>query len=156
MRSVVDFSPLYRSLIGFDRLVDLLDEATRLAPVDSIPHYDIEKTGEDSYRITLAVAGFGPHDIEVSTERNVLRVRGRRKEASTSGEVLHRGIVLGDFERRFDLADYVRVERANLDGGLLRIELVRELPEAMRPRQIPIGTAAPGADQTRQIEQKVA
>jgi len=157
MRTAMDYSPLYRSVIGLDRLIGLLDEAMRVAPAEAVPPYDIEKTGEDHYRITMAVAGFGPENIEITAEPNVLRVRGRRPAAGDT-EILHRGIALGDFERRFELADHVRVDRASLQDGLLRIDLVREMPEAMKPRRIEIATGPglPRTEQPKQIEQKAA
>ncbi|WP_207486085.1 Hsp20 family protein [Arenibaculum pallidiluteum] len=157
MRSALDPSPLYRNLIGFDRLAGLLDDVMRLRPSEGPPHYDIERTGENAYRITLAVAGLGPDDLEISTEPNLLRVRGR-KPVDTASEVLHRGITLGNFERRFELADHVRVERASLDGGLLRIELLHELPDTIRPRRIPIGSASARAKarRARQSQRKAA
>lgn len=139
--STIDFAPLFRSTVGFDRLFDLLDNAVRYVPADGFPPYDIARTGEDSYRISLAVAGFGPDDLTVSVQPNRLVVSGRPQDAGDGVQHLHRGLAVRAFERRFDLADYVQVTRAHLDNGLLTIELVRELPEAMKPRTIEIGSA---------------
>jgi molecular chaperone IbpA len=137
MRTTYDYSPLFRSSIGFDRVFDLLENATRVQTIDSWPPYDIEKTGDDSYRITLAVAGFSPDELSVTQERNLLVVSGR-KSGDNRGQHLYHGIAARAFERRFELADHVKVAGARFDRGLLTIELVRELPEAMKPRRITI------------------
>ncbi|MDE2364423.1 MAG: Hsp20 family protein, partial [Hyphomicrobiales bacterium] len=139
MRSF-DLSPLYRSTIGFDRLFSLLDQAAGSEPT-SYPPYNIERTGENAYRITVAVAGFGEKDLTIEARENTLTIRGA-KEASgeeTKAEVLYQGIAARAFERRFQLADHVQVTGARLEHGLLHVELVREIPEAQKPRQIPIG-----------------
>ena len=141
MRNDLDFAPLYRSSIGFDRVFSLLNNAQRLQAIDTWPPYDIVKTSDDDYRIEMAVAGFGNSDLDITQERNVLIVKGERAEAK-DGEYLHRGIVGGSFERRFELADHVKVEDASLVNGLLRILLKRKIPEAMKPRKILIGTSA--------------
>ncbi|UEM06856.1 Hsp20 family protein (plasmid) [Skermanella rosea] len=133
----IDFSPLFRSTVGFDRLSDMLDDVMRYQPADDYPPYDIEKTGEHSYRVTLAVAGFAPEDITVTAQPNLLLVSGR-KPARSDAEYLHRGLALRDFERRFNLADHVEVKGAYMDNGLLSLDLVREVPEAMKPRTIRI------------------
>ena len=138
-----DFSPLSRFAIGFDRLPSMLDAAERAAgAVDGYPPYNIARTGGNSYRITLAVAGFGPDDINVEVRDGTLTVAG--KAAAENGEVkyLHRGIAGRAFERRFQLADYVEVTGAELDNGLLVIDLARELPEALKPRRIEIKPSA--------------
>jgi molecular chaperone IbpA len=140
MRTDLDFAPLYRSSVGFDRVFNLLNNAQRLHAVDSWPLYDIVKTGENDYRIEMAVAGFGEEDLDISQERNVLIVKGRKAEAK-EGEYLHRGIAGRSFERRFELADHVRVDDASLLNGLLKVTLKREIPEAMKPRKIAIGGA---------------
>ncbi len=146
---MIDFAPLSRSTIGFDRLFDLLDQAAGSEPDEGFPAYDIEKTGEDAYRVTLAVPGFKPDEISVEGRPNLLVVSGRRS-TERGGQYLHRGLAARGFERRFDLADFVEVKGASLADGLLTIELAREVPEAMRPRRIEIaGGAARG---TRQIE----
>ncbi|MEZ2131489.1 MULTISPECIES: Hsp20 family protein [unclassified Sinorhizobium] len=137
MRNEFDFAPLYRSSIGFDRVFNQLNNANRLA-IDSWPHYDIVRTSENDYCITLAVAGFAEGDLDVMQEQNVLVVKGGKAE-DNAGEYLHRGIASRSFERRFELADHVRVENASLKNGLLSIALKREVPEAMRPRKIAIG-----------------
>ena len=144
-----DFSPLFRNAIGFDRLARLVDsaaQASSAANASSYPPYNIEKTGEDSYVLTLAVAGFGPDDIELVVQDNTLRVSGRAASQPAGGELLHRGIAARAFERRFALADHIQVENADLVHGLLRIGVKRIVPEALKPRRIAIGTApAPAA-----------
>lgn len=139
-----DFSPLYRSAVGFDRMMSSLDAAQKSAAADSYPPYNIEKTGEDSYQITLAVAGFGPEDLDVEVRDGQLTIVGKGAEESTATDgtvaYLHRGIAKRAFERRFQLADHVEVKDADLKDGLLVIDLVREIPEAMKPRKIEIQT----------------
>jgi molecular chaperone IbpA len=151
MRSF-DFTPLYRTAIGFDRIVDLLQQSLQFEPNDGYPPYDIEKTCEDAYRITMAVAGFTPDEISIVVEQNVLTVSGQ-KDGSRNGQYLHHGIATRAFERRFELADFVQVTGAKLDNGMLSVDLVREVPEEMKPRRIPVitGAAAPKA-----IEKKAA
>jgi molecular chaperone IbpA len=134
-----DFSPYRRSTVGFDRLFDYLENAGR-AEQDNYPPFDIEKLGDDSYRITLAVAGFKQSDIEIVANQNLLTIAGRRAEdRGRDGSFLHMGIANRAFERRFELADFVRVTGADLADGLLRIDLAREIPETMKPRKIEIG-----------------
>ncbi len=136
-----DLSPLYRSTVGFDRLFSLLDQATAAETAPSYPPYNIERTSENAYRITIAVAGFGEADLAIESKENTLSVKGE-KQANDNGEkreVLHQGIAARAFERRFQLADYVQVTGASLENGLLHIDLVREIPEAKKPRQIAIG-----------------
>jgi molecular chaperone IbpA len=144
MRSF-DLSPLFRYSVGFDRLDDLFETAFRNTQEVSYPPYNIVRTGADSYRITLAVAGFGEDDLDVTVKENVLTVRGKMRDAEKDKEVtyLHRGIAGRAFEHRFQLADHVRVSGANLANGLLDVELVREVPEAMRPHRIEIGSGTP-------------
>lgn len=137
MNTVFDFAPLWRCGVGFDRLFDLLEEAGKLETNDNYPPYNIEKTGEDAYRVTLAVAGFTADDLLVVSEPNLLIVSGRMGDAQDR-EYLYKGIATRAFERRFNLADYVKVTGAHLENGLLTIELVRQLPEAMKPRRITI------------------
>ncbi len=149
---MLDFAPLSRSTVGFDRLFDMLDQATRAeAAGDTFPPYDIEKTGEDAYRVTLAVPGFTPDEISIESQPNLMIVSGQRT-TDRGGHYLHRGLTARSFERRFNLADFVEVKGARLENGLLVVELQREVPEAMRPRRIEIavGGAAQGA--ARQIE----
>jgi len=146
MRTEFDFSPLFRSTVGFDRMFDLLQHSLRGTADENYPPYDIERCGEDSYRVTLAVAGFKPEDLTVTAQQNLLIVSGERRNRGDGGDrqqrqVLYRGIAGRAFERRFELADHVKVVNAELSDGLLTIELRRELPEAMRPRRIEIGTA---------------
>ena len=139
-----DLSPLYRSTVGFDRLFNLLDQATSVDNAPSYPPYNIERTAENGYRITIAVAGFGESDLAIEAKENALTVRGE-KQANDNGEkreVLHQGIAARAFERRFQLADYVQVTGASLETGLLPIDLVREIPEAKKPRQIAIGNGS--------------
>jgi len=138
MRNELDFAPLYRSSIGFDRVFNLLNNAQRLQTIDNWPPYDIVRIGEDEYRISMAVAGYGEGDLDLTQERNVLVIKGGKTDDS-QGEYLHRGIAGRSFERRFELADHVRVETASLTNGLLDIVLKREIPEAMKPRKIAIG-----------------
>ena len=136
----LDFSPYRRSTVGFDRLFDFLENASR-ADQDNYPPFDIEKLSDDSYRITLAVAGFKREDIDIVAQQNMLVITGRRAESrNRDGNFLHIGIATRAFERRFELADFVRVTGAELRDGLLAIELVREIPEAMKPRRIDIGS----------------
>ncbi len=136
----LDFSPYRRSTVGFDRLFDYLENVSR-AEQDNYPPFDIEKLSDDSYRITLAVAGFKRDDIDIVAQQNMLVITGRRSEnRNRDGNFLHVGIATRAFERRFELADFVRVSNAELRDGLLSIELVREIPEAMKPRKIDIST----------------
>ena len=134
-----DFTPYRRSTVGFDRLFDLLESQVRNSAGDNYPPFNVERRGEDSYRITLAVAGFREEDLDITAHQNLLVIQGRKREDSPEGEMLHVGIANRGFERRFELADFVRVERADLADGLLVIDLVREVPEAMKPRKIAIG-----------------
>jgi molecular chaperone IbpA len=138
-----DFSPLYRSTVGFDRVFDLLDHAGR--GETNWPPYNIEKMGETEYRITMAVADFAPDEIELVQQENTLLVEARKHPEPEGVQVLHRGIATRSFRQTFNLADHVKVSGARLEHGLLAIELVREVPEAMKPRRIEIGTgnAAP-------------
>jgi molecular chaperone IbpA len=140
MRSHFDLSPYRRSTVGFDRLFDFLENAGRTEQqADNYPPYDIEKLSDDSYRITLAVAGFGAGDIDITARQNMLVITGRKAEnRSKDGNYVHMGIATRAFERRFELADFVRVESADMKDGLLSIELLREIPEAMKPRKIDI------------------
>jgi len=137
-----DLSPLYRSTIGFDRLFTMIDQAAGLETVPSYPPYNIERTGENAYRISVAVAGFAAKDLAIETKENTLTIRGsREREGETAKpELLYQGIAARSFERRFQLADHVQVTGASLENGLLHVDLTRELPEAQKPRQIPIGT----------------
>ncbi|RYD96923.1 MAG: Hsp20 family protein [Sphingomonadales bacterium] len=146
MRTNFDFSPYRRSTVGFDRLFDLLESSAR-AETEGYPPFDIEQESDDRYRITLAVAGFRPDEIEIVAQSNQLTVTGRKSEEAEAGRYLHRGIATRAFERRFQLADFVIVEEASFDNGLLRIALKREVPEAMKPRKIAInGVEAPAND----------
>ena len=132
-----DFTPYRRSTVGFDRLFDLLENQVRgNASGDNYPPFNIERRDEDSYRITLAVAGFKADDLDITAQQNLLVVQGRKREDNPEGELLHVGIANRGFERRFELADYVRVDNADLADGLLVIDLVREVPEAMKPKKV--------------------
>jgi molecular chaperone IbpA len=133
-----DFTPYRRSTVGFDRLFDLLEGQARGTGGDNYPPFNIERRGEDAYRITLAVAGFRPDDIEITAQQNLLVIQGRKRDEDSAGQMLHLGIANRGFERRFELADYVRVDNADLADGLLVIDLVREVPEAMKPKKIPL------------------
>ncbi|MFL0356538.1 Hsp20 family protein [Erythrobacter sp. GH1-10] len=137
--SRLDFTPYRRSTVGFDRLFDLLESQARHNSGDNYPPFNIARSGEDNYRITLAVAGFRPQDIDITAQQNLLVVQGRKREDAEDGsELLHVGIANRGFERRFELADYVRVEKADLADGLLIIDLVREVPDAMKPKKIAV------------------
>ena len=131
-----DFTPYRRSTVGFDRLFDLLENQARTGGGDTYPPFNIERRGEDSYRITLAVAGFRPDDLEITAQQNLLVVRGIKRDDESVGEILHLGIANRGFERRFELADFVRVDNAELADGLLIVDLVRDVPEAMKPKRI--------------------
>jgi len=138
-----DFSPLYRTSVGFDRLASMMSSASRHDQGNSYPPYNIRTTGEDHYQITMAVAGFAESDLDITTEHNHLIVTGNRAdEAEEKGEYLHRGIATRSFERRFNLAEHVKVVAASLENGLLHIDLEREIPEAMKPRTIKISKSA--------------
>ena len=149
----VDFAPLYRSTVGFDRLFNLIDSLGAEQGQPTYPPYNIERTGENDYRISMAVAGFGESDLTIEAKENGLTVKGDKKDDASGKELLYRGIASRAFERRFQLADYVVVKGASLENGLLHIDLVREIPEAMKARQIPI---AGGATKVRQIEAQAA
>ena len=134
-----DFTPLYRSTVGFDRMLSLLDQPGGVdGSVPSYPPYNIERTGENTYRISVAVAGFSQADLSIEAKENRLTIRGARQPKEKTADVLYLGIAARAFERSFQLADHVAVEGASLDNGLLHVELVREVPEAMKPRTIPI------------------
>ncbi len=136
-----DLSPLYRSAIGFDRMASLLDNINRTEQGQpAYPPYNIELTGEDKYRITMAVAGFSESELNIEVKQNNLSVTGKKQLDKDGRQFLHQGIAARNFERRFQLADYVRVENAKLENGLLHVELLREVPEAMKPRTIEIST----------------
>jgi molecular chaperone IbpA len=149
----LDFTPLFRSTVGFDRLPTVLSRAMQ-RDEGGYPPYNIEKHGEDAYRIVMAVAGFGSDDIEIVAERNRLTVRGSVKDKGEK-TYLHRGIATRAFERHFDLADFVKVAGASLDNGLLTVDLQREIPEAMKPRKIEIGGAR-AKTEPEQIEKSAA
>ena len=141
-----DLAPLYRSTVGFDRLFSLLDQVSGFEGNGSTyPPYNIERTGENAYRITVAVAGFSDADIAIEAKQNTLTIKGEKqtKADEKKGEVLYQGIAARTFERVFQLAEHVEVKGATLENGLLHVELVREVPEAMKPRQIPIGSGKP-------------
>ncbi|PHR63077.1 MAG: heat-shock protein [Robiginitomaculum sp.] len=138
-----DFTPLYRTLVGFDRVAEMIDQAARAEPSSQgYPPYNIEQLDENSYRIELAVAGFEEDDLEIEVREGVLRISGRKESTDDGRDFLHRGIAERAFERRFQLADYVTVSSAELKNGMLNVELFRELPDAMKPRTIKIGTKA--------------
>ena len=137
MRST-EYAPLFRSTVGFDRLFDLLDNSVRT----EWPPYNIEKTGEHAYRITMAVAGFSPEEVELSQHGPELAVVGQRKPEENDRQILHRGLATGNFKQVFRLADYVKVVNASLENGLLSIELARQIPEELKPRRIAITSAA--------------
>ncbi len=160
MRSTIDFSPLYHSAIGFDRMASLLNSAHRLDQGGGFPPYNIKRTGEDNYQITMAVAGFSEADLDITTENNRLLVTGERADdQGDEGDYLYRGIATRSFEKRFNLADHVRVKGARLDNGMLHIDLEREIPEAMKPKSIAIESRSGNlleAEKASDEEQKVA
>ncbi len=140
----IDLTPFRRSTIGFDRLFDLLEASARQAATDNYPPFNLERVAEDRYRITLAVAGFTRDQIEIVAQQNLLLVKGKKDQSEgDNGAFLHLGIATRSFERRFELADFVLVEDARLNDGLLTIDLVREVPEAMKPKTVAIKTGAP-------------
>ena len=153
-----DYSPLLRATIGFDRMMDLLDSASR-SDVPSYPPYNIEKTGEEDYRISMAVAGFAEEELEVTVQENSLLIEGRKEKAeeeeSEGSSFLHRGIATRSFQRRFQLADHIKVVGASLENGLLHIDLAREIPEAKKPRSIAI-EAKTSNGKSRVIENRAA
>ena len=145
----IDFAPLYRSTVGFDRLFDMLDSSTSRT---DWPPYDIEKNGENAYRITMAIAGFGPDDVEVVQHGVQLLVSGQKKAETKNAELLHHGIAQRSFKQTFNLADHMKVAGAELKDGLLAIDLVREVPEQLKPRKIQIGSAASQDNTPKQVE----
>lgn len=148
----IDFAPLYRSTVGFDRLFDLLGSAPGFdGDTVTYPPYNIERLSENEYRITMAVAGFGQDDVKIDVKELSVTVRGEKKPEEKERQFLHRGIAARAFERRFQLADHVEVKSAELKDGLLHIDLVRNVPERLKPRSIPIGASAP-----KQVEAAVA
>lgn len=149
--NALDFSPLFRTAIGFDRLARQLETARTLPDAQSYPPYNIEKTGEDSYVLTMAVAGFGPNDIEVVARENVLAVSGRAPQPEEGRSFLHRGIAGRAFERRFVLADHIVVESATLENGLLQLSLRRVVPEALKPRRIAVQAGRSACEQPTAI-----
>ncbi|MDX1340895.1 MAG: Hsp20 family protein [Reinekea sp.] len=148
MRTAFDFSPLYRTTVGFDRIAHLLDAANQsTSSGNNYPPYDIEVTGENQYTITIAVAGFTEQELDIHSENGVLQVRGKKEKDESKRQFLYQGIAYRSFERKFQLADYVKVTGANLENGLLKIELLKEVPEAMKPKKIAISS-------TKTIEQQ--
>ncbi|MDG2005076.1 MAG: Hsp20 family protein [Novosphingobium sp.] len=138
-----DLTPYRRSMVGFDRLFDMLENQGRANTGDNYPPFNIEKLGGESYRITLAVAGFKPDDIDITAQQNLLVILGKKSEDAADSQFLHVGIAQRGFERRFELADYVKVRTANLEDGMLVIDLEREAPESMKPKKIAVGGRAP-------------
>ena len=149
-----NLDPFWRTSVGFDRLLDLMDESLRYEPEDHYPPCNIVRTGEDKYRISLAVAGFKPEQISVTIHQNTLTIAGRPNERQGEAEYLYRGIAGRPFERRFNLADFVEVKRASFEDGLLQIELEREVPESMKPRKIEVelGKGQLSGDKSKTIE----
>jgi len=152
-----DFTPYRRSTVGFDRLFDLLENQIRNSGSgDNYPPFNIERRGEDAYRVTLAVAGFKPEDLEITAHQNLLVIQGRKREEQSDTEMVYVGIANRAFERRFELADFVHVAGADLADGLLTIDLVREVPEAMKPKKIAIGRPSQPALEVVSDERKEA
>src|SRR5204863_3881585 len=149
MRSAFDFAPFRRSTVGFDRLFDMLENSTLGQAQENYPPFDLIKLGDNDYRIELAVAGFKPDELDITAQQNVLLVTGRKKDEADGKDnsYIYRGIATRSFERRFALADHIQVKGADMKDGLLAIELKREIPEAMKPKKINIGAAAPKHDQ---------
>ncbi|MBX9795635.1 Hsp20 family protein [Sphingomonas sp.] len=145
----VDLTPYRRSAIGFDRLFDMLEASARQAQTENYPPFNLERLSENHYRITIAVAGFSSAEIEITAQQNLLLVKGKKEDAAPTGAFLHLGIAARSFERRFELADFVRVEEARLADGLLTIDLIREVPEAMKPKTVEIKTGAPAVVETQ-------
>jgi molecular chaperone IbpA len=144
-----DFAPLFRSTVGFDRLFDMLDSSSR----PDWPPYNIERLGENDYRISMAIAGFAPHEIELTQQGNTLTVSGQKKAEQNHQEMLHQGLAYRSFKQTFNLADHVKVTRANLEHGLLSIELIREVPEQLRPRRIEVAVpTAAAVGQNNQLQ----
>src|SRR5919106_2789254 len=145
MRSAFDFAPFRRSTVGFDRLFDMLENSSLAQAGENYPPFDLIKLGDNDYRIELAVAGFKPDEIDITAQQNVLIVSGRKNEESEekSSDYIYRGIANRSFERRFALADHIQVRGADMKDGMLQIELVREIPEAMKPRKISVGATEP-------------
>jgi molecular chaperone IbpA len=149
MRSAFDFSPYRRSTVGFDRLFDMLENSSVGQAGENYPPFDLIKLGDNDFRIELAVAGFKPDEIDITAQQNVLLVTGRKKEEAEDGKgnnYIYRGIATRSFERRFALADHIQVKGADMKDGLLAIELVREIPEAMKPKKISIGESQPAIE----------
>ncbi|NVN85322.1 MAG: Hsp20 family protein [Rhodopseudomonas sp.] len=142
-----DLTPFYRSTVGFDRLFSLLDQTSGEGAAPGYPPYNIERTGENDYRVSVAVSGFSQNELSIVAKENTLTIKGEKSanESCNKGEVLYRGIAARAFERAFQLADYVTVKNASLENGLLHVDLVREIPEAKKPRIIPIATSAAAA-----------
>lgn len=156
MRTLLNVAPLHRSSVGFDRMFDLLEAAaSRGQGADNYPPFDSIKLADDRYRITMAVAGFGEGDLEISVQSNWLTVSGEH-HGETEGEYLHRGIATRPFQRRFELAEHVQVVGARLIDGLLSIDLKREVPEAMKPRRVSIDSSAEAKDSVRQLLDQAA
>lgn len=147
-----ELNPLYRTLVGFDRIANLMDQAARLDAAPGYPPFNIEQIGDDQFRIELAVAGFGQDDLTIEFKQNSLVVTGQRKQPETQRNFLHRGIAERSFERRFGLADHVRVGGAKLENGLLTIDLVRELPEILKPRKIEINNSVAQKPKAKVVE----
>ncbi len=151
-----ELNPLYRTLVGFDRIANLMDQAARLDAAPGYPPFNIEQIGDDQFRIELAVAGFGQDDLTIEFKQNSLIVTGQRKQPETQRNFLHRGIAERSFERRFGLADHVRVGGAKLENGLLTIDLVRELPEILKPRKIEINNTVAQKPKAKVVEAAAA
>jgi molecular chaperone IbpA len=141
----IDLTPLYRTIVGFDRMANLIEAGSRLDAAPGWPPYNIEQTGQDAYRIELAVAGFGPDDLNIELKEGVLTITGKKVPGEDAKTYLHRGIAERGFERRYQLADHVRVTAANLEHGMLSVSLLREVPEALKPRTIAISVGASDA-----------
>ena len=150
-----DLAPLYRSTVGFDRLFSMLDNTAGFDAAPGYPPYNIERTAENEYRVSVAVAGFAENELSIESKENALTIKGSKQAKEDSADVLYQGIAARAFERVFQLADYVQVKAASLENGLLHVDLVREIPEAKKPRQIPIGNGKANG-QAQVLEAKAA
>ena len=152
----LNLDPFWRTSVGFDRLFDLMDSSLRYEPEDNYPPCNVQRTGDDSYRITVAAAGFRPEQLGITVHRNVLTIAGSAADKDSEGQFLYRGIAGRSFERRFNLADFVEVKRATFQDGLLQIDLERNVPEAMKPRRIEIDSAGAASSKMKTIDTKAA
>ncbi len=154
MRTAFDFSPLYRTTVGFDHIANMLDAVSQNSnSTNNYPPYDIEITGENQYTITIAVAGFAENELDIQSENGVLHVRGKKEKSDSKQKFLYQGIAYRSFERKFQLADYIKVTGARLENGLLQLDLLKEVPEAMKPKKIEISSRSSLENRSKILEQ---